>query len=56
MFSAIELQPVYETDVVENYGDAADDPAIWVNKNNPSKSLVIGTNKKRQPKYLQLTR
>jgi len=46
MFSAIELQPVYETDVVENYGDAADDPAIWVNKNNPSKSLVIGTNKK----------
>ncbi|MBQ4829738.1 phytase [Alteromonas sp. MMG017] len=46
MLSAIELKPIYETDVVENYGDAADDPAIWVNKNNPSKSVVIGTNKK----------
>jgi len=46
MLSAIELQPIYETDVVENYGDAADDPAIWVNKNNPSKSVIIGTNKK----------
>ena len=46
MLSTIELQPIYETDVVENYGDAADDPAIWVNKSHPSKSLVIGTNKK----------
>ncbi|MGD9978231.1 MAG: phytase [Bacteroidales bacterium] len=26
--------------------DAADDPAIWVNFNDPSKSLIIGTNKK----------
>lgn len=46
MLSAIELQPIYETNVVENYGDAADDPAIWVNKNIPSKSVIIGTNKK----------
>ena len=46
IFSAIELQPIYETDVVENYGDAADDPAIWINKNDPAKSMVIGTNKK----------
>ena len=44
--SATAIQPVYETDVVENYGDAADDPAIWVNKINSSKSMVIGTNKK----------
>jgi 3-phytase len=26
--------------------DAADDPAIWVNTENPEKSLVLGTNKK----------
>jgi 3-phytase len=26
--------------------DAADDPAIWVNRLNPEKSLIIGTNKK----------
>ncbi len=26
--------------------DAADDPAIWVNQDDPSKSLVLGTNKK----------
>ncbi len=26
--------------------DAADDPAIWINKSNPEKSLIIGTNKK----------
>jgi len=26
--------------------DAADDPAIWVNKQNPEKSLILGANKK----------
>ena len=26
-------------------GDAADDPAIWVNPNDPAKSLILGTNK-----------
>lgn len=36
-----------ETVPVENYGDAADDPAIWVHPTDPAKSLVIGTNKKR---------
>ena len=37
-----------ETDeVLSNYKvDAADDPAIWVNTNDPEKSLVLGTNKK----------
>lgn len=36
-----------ETDEVKcNIGvDAADDPAIWVNKDNPDKSIVLGTNK-----------
>jgi 3-phytase len=34
-----------ETAAVPNSGDAADDPAIWVNASNPSASTVIGTNK-----------
>jgi myo-inositol-hexaphosphate 3-phosphohydrolase len=34
-----------ETLPVPNGGDAADDPAIWVNPSNPSLSTVIGTNK-----------
>lgn len=32
---------------VANPCDAADDPAIWVNKEKPAASLVIGTNKRR---------
>jgi 3-phytase len=36
-----------ETDPVEDFGDAADDPAIWVHPQRPELSLVIGTNKKR---------
>jgi len=36
-----------ETAPVADFGDAADDPAIWVHPENPSLSLVIGTNKKR---------
>ena len=37
----------YETTPVKSNldDDAADDPAIWVNKSNPAKSLIIGTNK-----------
>ncbi len=34
-----------ETPAVETNEDAADDPAIWVNPNDPSKSLILGTNK-----------
>ncbi|HSC67937.1 MAG TPA: phytase [Cellvibrio sp.] len=36
-----------QTQVMARFGDAADDPAIWVNKNNPQQSLVIGTNKQQ---------
>lgn len=36
-----------QTDVMARFGDAADDPAIWVNKKRPQKSLVIGTNKQQ---------
>lgn len=37
--------PSVETAPVETDGDSADDPAIWVDRNNPSRSIVIGTQK-----------
>jgi 3-phytase len=43
------VQPFYavaETDSVQRFGDAADDPAIWINASQPSKSLIFGTDKK----------
>ncbi len=39
------VRPVLETEVAASYGDAADDPAIWLHPDDPSKSLVIGTDK-----------
>ncbi|MCF2946833.1 phytase [Paraglaciecola aquimarina] len=36
-----------QTDPVSAFGDAADDPAIWVNSANPQQSRVLGTNKKQ---------
>ncbi len=45
--TAHTVEPRAETVPVENYGDAADDPAIWVHPTDPRLSLVIGTNKKR---------
>lgn len=35
-----------ETESMTTDGDVADDPVIWVNPENPYKSLIIGTNKK----------
>lgn len=35
-----------ETTFAGSYGDAADDPAIWANAADPSKSLVVATDKK----------
>lgn len=34
-----------ETDPVPSKGDAADDPAIWINVADPGRSLIIGTDK-----------
>jgi len=34
-----------ETQAVDDDGDAADDPAFWLNPEEPSKSLIIATNK-----------
>jgi 3-phytase len=41
------VRPSVETAPVESWGDAADDPAIWVHPTDPALSLVIGTQKKR---------
>jgi len=44
----LTFTPDDETEPVnaEKGVDAADDPAIWINENNPEKSLILGTNKK----------
>jgi len=39
------VSPTVETDPVGHGGDAADDPAIWVNSYAPAKSVVIGNDK-----------
>lgn len=36
-----------ETQPVAGFGDAADDPAIWVHPSQPELSLIIGTQKQR---------
>lgn len=36
-----------ETEAVNHSGDAADDPALWVNFADPEKSLILGTQKKQ---------
>lgn len=41
------LPPSAQTDPVSGYGDAADDPAIWVHPSQPARSRVLGTNKKQ---------
>ncbi len=41
------VQPLLETDSVDSFGDAADDPEIWVNRQQPQLSLVLGTDKKQ---------
>ena len=44
--STVNVFPSAETQPVQNYGDAADDPAIWVNAQTPSQSRIVGTDKK----------
>jgi 3-phytase len=36
-----------ETQPVQDQGDAADDPAIWLHPDSADKSLILGTNKQR---------
>ncbi len=40
------VQATVETTPVPSMGDAADDPAIWINAQDPQRSLVLGTDKK----------
>lgn len=49
------LYPEVETQPVDTSGDAADDPAIWVNAQTPEKSLVLGTDKKQGLNVYDLT-
>lgn len=39
------VRPSAETRPVETGGDAADDPAIWIDPTDPARSVVIGTQK-----------
>ncbi|WP_417550361.1 phytase [Methylophaga sp.] len=39
------IKPQQATDPVPSLGDAADDPAIWINQKKPQHSLVLGTDK-----------
>jgi len=43
--TARTVTPALETPAVETWGDAADDPAIWVNPRDAAKSAVIATDK-----------
>jgi len=42
-----EVRPTAQTESVDSQGDAADDPAIWVNPKNPQQSRVLGTDKQQ---------
>lgn len=51
-------KPVFataETEPVASANDAADDPAIWVHPTDPSRSLIIGTDKKNGLEVYDLT-
>lgn len=51
-------KPVFatvETEPVASANDAADDPAIWVHPTDPSRSLIIGTDKKNGLDVYDLT-
>ncbi len=41
----VEVPADGETQPTEHDGDSADDPAIWVNRQDPAKSLIIGNDK-----------
>jgi 3-phytase len=41
----VEVPADAETQPTEHSGDSADDPAIWVNRRDPARSLIIGNDK-----------
>ncbi len=42
-----EVKPLAETEPMPQFGDAADDPALWVHPTEAHLSLVVGTNKRQ---------
>ncbi|WP_231591857.1 phytase [Cellvibrio sp. pealriver] len=47
VYPVVSVMPDAQTEPMLRFGDAADDPAIWINKKHPHKSRVIGTNKQQ---------
>ncbi|PLT26257.1 phytase [Pseudoalteromonas sp. MelDa3] len=45
--SITQIKASAQTAPVQAFGDAADDPAIWVNPKNAANSLILGTDKRR---------
>ncbi|WP_394561799.1 phytase [Aquipseudomonas alcaligenes] len=43
----VNVTALRQSEPVGRHGDAADDPAIWVDPANPARSRVLGTNKKQ---------
>lgn len=48
------VSAIAETHPVPDGGDAADDPAIWLNTESPERSLILGTNKRGGLQVLDL--
>jgi len=44
--TVVSVSASVETTAVPSWGDAADDPAIWINSDDPGQSLIYGTDKK----------
>jgi 3-phytase len=42
----LPISAVGETAAVASAPDAADDPAIWVDRKHPAQSLIVATDKK----------
>ena len=45
--SIVTVKAEVQTAPMSRFGDAADDPAIWIHSKKPQRSLVLGTNKKQ---------
>ena len=52
---AVAVQAVAETTPVLDGSDAADDPAIWVDPDEPGRGWLIGTNKRRGIEVYDMT-
>lgn len=50
-----EVAATVETEPVTTSGDSADDATLWVNPSDPSRSLIIGTNKQLGLKVYDLS-